>query len=105
MVLSSSPYSLYTIQISKRSEKFIEKLSKNEQKLLISKIEDLLTDDFKLLDIKKLQGFRELYRVKVSNYRIVYRPVSKHKIIFVALIAHRKDIYNLIKNLSDLVQA
>lgn len=45
------------------------------------------------LDVKKLAGPGELWRLRVGTYRVVFRrdPV-RHSMLVVA-IAHRKDVY------------
>lgn len=100
MKFINSPYQNYGISISKKSQKFIEDLSKKEQINIISKIDKLISDDYKSLDIKRLQGFNNLYRIKAGDYRIVFRPIENKKIILIAIIGHHKEIYNTIKYLT-----
>ncbi len=45
---------------------------------------------------EKLTGLTNAYRVRVGNYRIVYRkPKTSIDIVF---IAHRKEVYRLLKD-------
>ncbi len=44
-------------------------------------------------DSVKLQGQKTIYRVRVSNYRIVYDVEKEIRIITVIRIGHRKDVY------------
>lgn len=41
----------------------------------------------------KMAGYRDRYRLRQGNYRIVYSIDEQNKIVKVLLIAHRKDAY------------
>jgi mRNA interferase RelE/StbE len=42
--------------------------------------------------VKKLTG-REEYRVKVGDYRILYRIDDKNRVVTISGIGHRREIY------------
>jgi mRNA interferase RelE/StbE len=42
---------------------------------------------------KKLQGEANLYRVRVGDYRVLYRIEDERLIVLVVNIGHRRDIY------------
>src|SRR3990167_782813 len=44
---------------------------------------------------EKLSGYSDIFRIRVGQYRIVYR--QKKGEIHIVLIAHRKDIYQLLQ--------
>ena len=46
---------------------------------------------------KKLQGYPNLYRIRVGKYRVVYE--KKGDDIFVLLAEHRKDVYQSLKRI------
>jgi len=46
---------------------------------------------------EKLKGLKNIYRVRVGNYRIVFRRTKEE--IFIVLIGHRKEIYQLVNRL------
>lgn len=48
---------------------------------------------------KKLKGPADLYRIRVGNFRIVYRIEEDELIVLVAAIGNRRDIYEEIKRL------
>lgn len=79
MKLEDSPYKSFQLKISKKSVKFIEDLPKPERIPLISKIDKLIDKNYKTLDIKKLQGFTNLYRIKSSDYRIIFMTPNRRK--------------------------
>lgn len=98
---SPNHYASYKIIISPKARKSIDNLSKEIRIAIITKIEALISDP-STLDIKKLQGHKDLYRIRTGDYRIVFQASKNQRLIIVALVAHRKEIYNLIKNLSIL---
>lgn len=48
------------------------------------------------LQIKKLKGHKDLYRIRVNDYRIVYEVFDQRLIIVVIKLGHRKDTYKSI---------
>jgi mRNA interferase RelE/StbE len=51
---------------------------------------DLLQRDFSG-DIKKLEGYKDEYRLRVGSYRVLFRLIENH--LLVINIGDRKDIY------------
>jgi mRNA interferase RelE/StbE len=43
---------------------------------------------------KKLKGFKNLYRIRIGNYRVIYSVQHEILIIEILKIAHRKDAYS-----------
>ena len=83
------------ITISPRAEKELKKLSKIDQIVIAKKIRFLGTSE--ATGEKKLTGFQNIFRIRVGNYRIVYKKTVSD--VFIVLIGHRKDIYNSLKQL------
>ncbi len=54
-------------------EKFLRKLSPVERKAVLLIVKQLILDFRKLPNVKKLSGFSNLYRIRVSNYRIIFQ--------------------------------
>jgi mRNA interferase RelE/StbE len=44
-------------------------------------------------DVKKLSGKPDHYRIRVGEYRVIYRMESKRVTVVVVKIGHRRDIY------------
>lgn len=83
------------IIVSPRAEKQLKKASKIDQIALARKIRSLKkTVSYQE---EKLSGFKNVFRIRIGNYRIVYRKTAKE--IYIILIGHRKEIYNLLKQL------
>lgn len=78
--------------ISPRAEKQFRKLQKFDQIAITQKIRNLAEST---PNEEKLSGYKDVYRVRVGNYRIIYRRGNSTYII---LIGHRKEVYRLLKD-------
>ena len=81
------------ITIAPGAEKQLRKFPKFDQIAIAQKIRSLTAPA--LLNEEKLSGYPRIYRVRVGNYRIVYR---KTECIYIILIGHRKDIYRVLRD-------
>ena len=80
---------MYQIIIKKKAKKFIDKLPINEKRRVVSAIEQLPDGE----DIKKMQGYDELLRLRVGDYRIIYTIDNGKLIVCVVDAGNRGDIY------------
>lgn len=85
-----------SIRISPRAEKELKRISKLDQLAIGQKIRSLTT--LGSTQEEKLAGFSYVFRVRVGNYRIVYKKLKNE--LYIVLIGHRKDIY---RKLSELL--
>ncbi len=76
------------ITYSKNSAKFIKKVNEPNKSRLRKAIENLPNGD-----IASLQGANGKYRLRVGNYRIIYRFIDKDT-IYIDRIGLRGQIYN-----------
>lgn len=83
------------ITILPRAEKELRKLPKFDQIAVAAKIRTLPNSS--VMGEEKLAGYPHIYRVRVGNYRIVYKKTSE--VIAIVLIRHRRDVYRLLKEL------
>ena len=82
----------YSIVIKESALKQLEKVPKIFSKK-IEKLIDSLSENPRPVGVKKLKGTKDLYRVRVGDYRIIYSIDEDVKIVDVRKIGHRKDIY------------
>lgn len=83
------------IILAPRAEKQLRKLPKFDSLAVAQKIRNLPQMDTSAAE--KLSGFKNIYRIRVGNYRIVYRKTGNS--IYIVLIGHRRDVYRLVKEL------
>ena len=83
--------SSWNLIILKKPEKYLQKLSLPEQKRIIQSLK-LLVQDKSLVDIKPLKGRLE-WRLRVGDFRILYREDRENKTYVVTKIKSRGDVY------------
>lgn len=83
------------ITLLPRAEKELRKFPKFDQIAVAQKIRSLSV--LAVIGEEKLSGYPHIYRVRVGNYRIVYKKTSE--VIAVVLIRHRRDVYRMLKDI------
>ena len=81
----------YTVSLSKKATKQLDKLSDKIAEPIFKAIGDLANDP-RPSGCKKLKG-REGYRVRIGDYRVIYEIFDHMLLIDVVNLGHRKDIY------------
>jgi mRNA interferase RelE/StbE len=84
---------MYQIQFSKSAEKEIEKLSAIIVEKVVIAIQSL-SQNPRPIGYKKLKGFKDLYRIRIGDYRVIYRIEDDILIIEVLKVGHRRYVYN-----------
>ena len=82
---------MYKVKVAEEAARFIRKQDKRIQRQIINNIRELAQNP-RPQGCKKLQGYKELYRIRSGNYRIVYNIREKMLLVFVVRVSHRKDI-------------
>ena len=82
--------------LSPRAEKQLKRLPKVDQIAVAKKIR-AIKNATRVSREEKLRDFGNIFRVRVGDYRIVYRKTRKE--VYIVLIRHRKDVYRLVKRL------
>lgn len=81
--------SVYQVRFEKAALKFLQKQDKPTRNRLIKAINQLPNG----IDIKRMQGYHNLYRTRVGNIRILYTIEETVKIINIENIDNRGDVY------------
>ena len=81
----------WNLIILKQAEKYLKKLNPADQKRIIQGLK-LLIQDQSLVDIKPLKGRLE-WRLRVGDFRILYREDQENKAYVVTKIKSRGDVY------------
>lgn len=82
--------------LSPRAERQLKKLSKVDQIAVARKIR-LIRKSLRVSNEERLKGLRNIFRIRVGDYRIVYKKTLRE--IYIILIRHRKEVYKLLKQL------
>lgn len=86
---------IFEINVKEKSLKFISSLQKHDRERLKKAIFILKTDPIPIryLDIAKLKGEKNKYRIRKGKFRIVYEVVWEQKLILIHRIDFRGDVY------------
>jgi mRNA interferase RelE/StbE len=83
----------YRIEIEKPARKFLRGLDAAIGKRVLAAIMKL-EDNPRPMNIKRLHGQTgELLRLRVSDYRIIYRVEDQRLVVVVIDIGHRREVY------------
>jgi len=62
-------------------EKFLLKISIKDRLRILQALNFIMRGDLTSLDVKKLKGTSNIFRVRVGNYRIFYEVMERKNII------------------------
>ena len=85
----------FEINIKDKSLKFISSLQKQDRARLKESMLVLKEDPvpIKSLDITKLKGEKNKYRIRKGKFRIVYEVIWEQKVILIHRVDFRGDVY------------
>lgn len=85
---------MYEIEFSRKSAKELTGIGQKDAMQIMSKIRELASDPYgKSLDVSKMRGVDNLYRLRVRNYRVIYEISNNKLLITVIKIGTRGGIY------------
>lgn len=82
----------FRIKIKKSAGRELASLPKRDKRRVVSAIEALAADP-PPEGVRKLVGAADAFRIRVGDYRILYRVAEGIVTVFVIRIDHRKDAY------------
>ena len=82
----------YLITIASSAGREMERLPHQAQERIARAIDNLPSNP-RPHGVEKLSGYRDLYRIRVGQYRVVYRIVDREQLIDVIRIRTRGDAY------------
>jgi mRNA interferase RelE/StbE len=84
---------VYRLVYSKEAAKTLQRIPRKTAKLIRDKLEMIATDPYAdHANAKKLQG-REGYRLRVGDWRVIYKIQNEQLMIIVLKVAARGEIY------------
>lgn len=86
---------MYEIVIEQQAKKYLKKLPQ-EIRFRINNTICTLSNTPRPMGSVKLKG-SNFYRIRVSDYRIIYEIQDNELILIIIFIGHRKDVYRNIK--------
>jgi mRNA interferase RelE/StbE len=82
----------YEVQILPKATRQIKALSVEVRQDITLTIQSLANEP-RPIGVKKLSGEKDVYRVRIGNYRVLYRIVDKVLVVVVVSVGHRREVY------------
>lgn len=82
----------YAVEFKPSAAREFSKLSRSIQVKIKPRI-DALADDPRPHGVEKVSGEEDIFRIRIGDYRVVYRIQDDHLFVLVIRIGHRKDVY------------
>lgn len=83
----------FSIEYGKATLKFLSKLNKKSAERILVRIEKLLTSSPIPSDAKAIIGYQGVFRLRIGDFRALYRINYSNKRIIVFKIGKRSDVY------------
>lgn len=80
------------IQITNKAKKEIARLEKKIQNRVFTSLEKFINQP-ETVDLKKIQGLENTWRLRVGDYRIIMEIYYQDGIAYVMSVRHRKEVY------------
>ena len=84
----------YAVQLEKSVARFLLRLRDAKLKARLDEAIEFLGDDPRPPGCRKLAGTTDRYRVRVGDYRIIYRIDDGKVTVLVLVIGHRREVYD-----------
>jgi mRNA interferase RelE/StbE len=91
-MIEKNNFKNYILTFKTSARKELDNLDKFTAQKIDKKLQDLITG-LSNVDIKKMQGYINTYRMRCGDYRIIFEANKLIITILVVKIAHRKDVY------------
>jgi len=82
----------YRVELTSRAHRELAALPRDAQERIDARIL-LLAEEHRPPGSKKLEGEEGLYRIRVGDYRVVYRIDDKVLVVLVVRIGRRGEVY------------
>jgi mRNA interferase RelE/StbE len=84
----------YAVLLEKSAARFLLRLRDAKLKARLDETIESLATEPRPPGCRKLAGTSDRYRVRVGNYRIIYRVDDGKVTVLVLLIGHRREVYD-----------
>ena len=82
----------YVVVFARSARKELQNLDPQVARRIIKQVEALVTDP-RPTGVVKLEGAADLWRIRVGQWRVVYRISDRDRLVDVVAVRHRSDVY------------
>ena len=82
----------YTITIARSARRELQALALDMAERVLERIESLSANP-RPPGCRKLRGSNDLWRIRIGDYRVVYRIDDTYHIVDVTVVRHRREVY------------
>jgi mRNA interferase RelE/StbE len=84
----------YAVALERAAARFLLRLKDAKLKKRLDDAIEVLSDDPRPPGCRKLAGTSDRYRIRVGDYRIIYRIDDGKVTVLVLVIGHRREVYD-----------
>ena len=82
----------YAVVFARSARKELQNLDPQVTRRILKQVEALVTDP-RPSGVVKLEGATDLWRIRVGQWRVVYRVSDRGRLVDVIAVRHRSDAY------------
>ncbi len=82
----------YRIEVSATAEKQLRKLGQTDRVRVLRAVQALAANPWPA-GYRKLQGYDDVFRIRVGMFRVIYSIDGRRIILTVLKVGHRKEVY------------
>lgn len=82
----------YKIRWKRSAERDLQNIDPQQIPRIIDSVESLIVNPFSS-QCRKLRGSERDYRIRVGDYRVIYKVDNKEKVVLVYHVRHRREAY------------
>ncbi|GAB6102063.1 type II toxin-antitoxin system RelE/ParE family toxin [Thermococcus atlanticus] len=81
------------VLISKKALKELQSIPQSERGLIKDRISKLAFFPLAHLDVQKLRGYENVYRLRVGQYRVIFEYLKEDRVVKILKIGKRENVY------------
>jgi mRNA interferase RelE/StbE len=82
----------YTVVFARSARKELQNLDPQVARRILRQIE-ALAENPRPPGVAKLEGASDLWRIRVGDWRVVYRILDRERLVDVIAVRHRREVY------------
>jgi mRNA interferase RelE/StbE len=82
----------YAVVFARSARKELQNLDPQVARRIVKQIEALVTDP-RPAGVVKLEGATDLWRIRIGQWRVVYRISDRDRLVDIIAVRHRGDAY------------